>query len=33
VSPKVERDRVLADDFARLARMISDGKLTTALAE
>jgi histidine ammonia-lyase len=33
VSPKVDRDRVLADDFARLARMISDGKLTTALAE
>jgi histidine ammonia-lyase len=33
VSPKVDRDRVLADDFARLARMISDGKLTAALAE
>jgi histidine ammonia-lyase len=33
VSPKVDRDRVLADDFVRLARMISDGKLTAALAE
>jgi histidine ammonia-lyase len=33
VSPKVDRDRVLSDDFARLARLISDGKLAQAVAE
>src|SRR3954471_1892693 len=33
VSPKVDRDRVLSDDFARLARLISGGKLAQAVAE
>src|SRR5207302_11102162 len=26
VSPKVDRDRALADDFAKLARLIAEGK-------
>jgi len=31
VSPTVERDRVLADDFAKLVRMIAEGKIARAL--
>jgi histidine ammonia-lyase len=33
VSPTVTRDRVLADDFAKLARIIVDGKVAVAIAE
>lgn len=33
VSATVARDRVLADDFAKLARIIVDGKLAGAIAE
>jgi hypothetical protein len=29
VSPKIEHDRVLADDFAKLAELIRAGALTT----
>ena len=31
VSPTVERDRVLADDFAKLVRMIAEGKIARVL--
>jgi histidine ammonia-lyase len=31
VSPAVNRDRVLADDFAKLARIISEGRLAAAI--
>ena len=31
VSPAVNRDRVLADEFAKLARLISEGKLAVAV--
>jgi histidine ammonia-lyase len=33
VSPKVTHDRVLADDFAKLARIIVDGKLALGIAD
>ena len=33
ISPAVDRDRVLADDFSRLGRAISDGKLARAAFE
>ena len=33
VSPRVSRDRVLADDFSKLARIIAAGKLAAAVAD
>lgn len=33
VSPSVDRDRVLADDFARLAKIVAEGRLARALTE
>jgi histidine ammonia-lyase len=33
VSPRVTRDRILADDFAKLARIIVDGKLALGIAD
>jgi histidine ammonia-lyase len=33
VSPSVTRDRILADDFAKLARIIVDGKLALGIAD
>ena len=32
VSPSVKQDRVLADDFAKLARLIAEGKLAAAIS-
>ena len=33
ISPAVDRDRVLADDFSKLGRAISDGRLARAAFE
>ena len=33
VSPRVDQDRVLAGDFSKLARIITEGKLAKAIHE